>query len=148
MRAYAFVSIDTLLATTLEADPTDGKKLTFVMKVSSSIHRMALLSRRRWFSIALALLYSTYIISYGVSAFSPRHPSNNNVRYITPIHIQSTSPRSISRGTKLYNFLDAVGDILSGPKLEAETNLPYDPPFSDELSISDNVRTFAIKERP
>ena len=120
------------------------------MKVSSSsIHRMALLSRRRWFefAMALALLYSTYI-SYGVSAFSPRHPSNNNVGYITPIHIRSTRPRSISRSTKLYNFLDAVGDMLSGPKLEAETNLPYDPPFSDELSISDNVRTFAIKERP
>ena len=97
--------------------------------------------------MALALLYSTYI-SYGVSAFSPRHPSNNNVRYIAPIHIRSTRPRSISRSTKLYNFLDAVGDMLSGPKLEAETNLPYDPPFSDELSISDNVRTFAIKERP
>ena len=100
--------------------------------------------------MALALLYSTYI-SYGVSAlFSPRHPSNNNnVRSsMTPIHIQSTSPRSISRSTKLYNLLDAVGDMLSGPKLEAETNLPYDPPFSDELSISDNVRTFAIKERP
>jgi len=99
--------------------------------------------------MALALLYSTTYISYGVSAFSPRHPSYNNVRsIITPIHIRSTCPRSISRSTKLYNLLDAVGDMLSGPKLEAETNLPYDPPFSDELSISDNVRTFAIKERP
>ena len=116
------------------------------MKVSSSIHRMALLSRRRWFEFAMALALLYYIS--GVSAFSPRHPSNNNVRYITPIHIRSTRPRSISRSTKLYNFLDAVGDMLSGPKLEAETNLPYDPPFSDELSISDNVRTFAIKERP
>ena len=96
--------------------------------------------------MALVLLYSTY---YGVSAFSPRHPSNNNnVRSIAPIHIRSPRPRSISRSTKLYNLLDAVGDMLSGPKLEAETNLPYDPPFSDELSISDNVRTFAIKERP
>ena len=107
------------------------------MKLSSSIHRMALLSRRRWFSVALALYYSTY-----VSAFSPRHPSNDNVRHITPIR-----SRGIRRSTKLYNFLDAVGDMLSGPKLEAETNLPYDPPFSD-VSISDHVRTFAIKERP
>ena len=127
--------------------PTNEKRFLFVMKVSSSIHRMALLSRRRWFEFAMALALLYYIS--GVSAFSPRHPSYKNVRYIlTPIHIKSTSPRSISRSTKLYNLLDAVGDMLSGPKLEAETNLPYDPPFSDELSISDNVRTFAIKERP
>jgi len=42
-----------------------------------------------------------------------------------------------------------VGDILSGPKLEAENALPYHPPFCDELSICDDgVRTFAVKERP
>ena len=40
--------------------------------------------------------------------------------------------------------------MLGGPKLESETKLPYDPPFSSSLSISDDGerRTFAIKERP
>ena len=58
-----------------------------------------------------------------------------------------TSPRRSN--TQLYNIFDAVGDILSGPKLEAEDALPYHPPFCDELSIcNDGVRTFAIKERP
>ncbi len=68
--------------------------------------------------------------------------------------IQSTNaftPTTNSRrlNTELNNIFDAVGDILSGPKLEAEDALPYHPPFCDELSICDDgVRTFAIKERP
>lgn len=41
-----------------------------------------------------------------------------------------------------------MGEMLAGPKLEPETNLPYDPPFCSELSCSDGLRTFAIKERP
>lgn len=59
----------------------------------------------------------------------------------------STKPPSAARRskTRLFNIFD----ILSGPKLEAENNLPYKPPFCDELSVSNNgVRTFAIKERP
>ena len=47
--------------------------------------------------------------------------------------------------TQLFNFL---GDLLGGPKLESERNLPYDPPFCSELSCSSETRTFAIKERP
>ena len=59
----------------------------------------------------------------------------------------TTNSRRVN--TELNNIFDAVGDILSGPKLEAEDALPYHPPFCDELSICDDgVRTFAIKERP
>ena len=81
----------------------------------------------------------------------PRHPptcsgpSSSPWRYIQN-HGAIDGHRS--RSTELYNLLDAVGDLLGGPKLEPETNLPYDPPFSSELSISGDVRTFAIKERP
>jgi hypothetical protein len=58
----------------------------------------------------------------------------------------TTKPR---RSTQLYNIFDAVGGILSGPKLEKEDKLPYHPPFCSELSVcNDGVRTFAIKERP
>mmetsp|Transcript_34350 Transcript_34350/g.77358 ORF Transcript_34350/g.77358 Transcript_34350/m.77358 type:complete len:259 (-) Transcript_34350:84-860(-) len=60
------------------------------------------------------------------SAFVPPVPSN-------------------SPGTRLFNFL---GDLLSGPKLESERNLPYDPPLCSALSCSSETRTFAIKERP
>ena len=47
--------------------------------------------------------------------------------------------------TRLFNFL---GDLLSGPKLESERNLPYDPPLCSELSCSPETKTFAIKEKP
>lgn len=85
---------------------------------------------------------SLALASFGladVAAFAPSHVSITTTATVAPC------PRPSS---KLNNFLDAVGDLLGGPKLEAETNLPYDPPFSSELSISDSVRTFAIKERP
>ena len=63
---------------------------------------------------------------------------------------QSTLHKSSSRGiggttTRLYNLLDS---LFSPPKLEAERNLPYNPPLSTKQSISNTVRTFAIMERP
>jgi hypothetical protein len=80
------------------------------------------------------------ILSLGVvvSAFAPPQPTRNVIL------------RNSSRGTSsnLYGLLDSLGGIFSAPKLEAEKNLPYDPPFSSELSIAGGVRTFAIKERP
>ena len=52
-----------------------------------------------------------------------------------------------STTTQLRNFFDAVGDLLQGGKLEAETKLPHEP-FCGELSCSGEVRTFAVRERP
>ena len=81
----------------------------------------------------IAAIVSYYIFSTPVAdAFAPSH--------------QIRGGRS---NTKLYNIFDAVGDLISGPKLEVEDKLPYNPPFCDELSVcEDGVRTFAIKERP
>ena len=88
----------------------------------------------------ISLTPNDYIQSFGVavSAFAPSQPTGNVIL------------RKSSRGTStnLYSLLDSLGGIFSGPKLEAEKYLPYDPPFSSELSIADDVRTFAIKERP
>lgn len=72
-----------------------------------------------------------------VSAFAPRRFAPRPSR---------RSPRAETH--PLRGFFDAVGDLLSGPKLETEAKLPYDPPLSSELSIADRARTFAIKERP
>lgn len=79
------------------------------------------------------------ILSFGVvvSAFTPSQPTKNVI-------LRNSSRAS----SNLYGLLDSLGGIFSGPKLEAEKNLPYDPPFSSELSIAGGVRTFAIKERP
>jgi len=46
------------------------------------------------------------------------------------------------------NFLDDLGNMLSGGKLEAVGSLPYGKPFCDGTSCGDGVRTFAIRERP
>ncbi|KAK1734210.1 hypothetical protein QTG54_015213 [Skeletonema marinoi] len=79
--------------------------------------------------------------------FSPIDRCIHPLHKLTSFIIQHRRPRRSN--TKLYNIFDAVGDILSGPKLEAEDALPYHPPFCDELSICDDgVRTFALKERP
>jgi len=93
-----------------------------------------------------------------VSAFAPRLSAHNPLLSSTTSKTNAIlSSNTISRRssafttstTTLYNFLDDVGNLLGvNSALESETNLPYDPPFSSDLSISDNARTFAIKERP
>jgi len=46
------------------------------------------------------------------------------------------------------NFLSDLGDALSGGKLAPQSELPYDPPFCPNHSISsDQPKTFAIRER-
>ena len=107
------------------------------------------------------LLSSIYILLLcsggggGVSAFATTQTKRygilsttqtNTLPSINGRRIHSRS--SCSTSTELYNLLDAVGDMLSGPKLEAESNLPFDPPFCNDISCSNGVRTFAIKERP
>ena len=50
--------------------------------------------------------------------------------------------------TRLYNILSDIGNLITNNgEVEPETELPYNPPFSDELSIFSQQRTFAIRER-
>jgi hypothetical protein len=96
------------------------------------------------FLISLTFNTNNNVISLGVivSAFAPPPPP--------PQPTRNAILRRSSRGSSsnLYSLLDSLGGVFSGPKLEAERELPYNPPFSSELSISDDVMTFAIKERP
>ena len=59
----------------------------------------------------------------------------NSSAFVPPVSPPGTA-------TRLFNFL---GDLLSGPKLESERNLPYDHPLCSELSCSSDTRTFASK---
>ena len=94
------------------------------------------------FLISLTFDTNDNVISLGgiVSAFAPPPPQPTKKAFL----------RRSSRGPSinLYSLLDSLGGVFSGSKLDVEKNLPYDPPFSSELSISDDVRTFAVKERP
>jgi len=49
--------------------------------------------------------------------------------------------------TSLNNFLTDIGDMLTGGPLGEENNLPYDPPMCASNSISNEPRTYAVKER-
>jgi len=50
--------------------------------------------------------------------------------------------------TCLYNILSDIGNLITNNGgVEPETELPYNPPFADELSICSKERTFAIRER-
>ncbi|KAL7562661.1 hypothetical protein ACA910_006352 [Epithemia clementina (nom. ined.)] len=53
------------------------------------------------------------------------------------------------RSSRLYNIFDDIGDMIgmSSSTLVAQSSLPYDKPFCQVLSCSDNVRTFAVQER-
>ena len=110
-----------------------------------------IMTPRPWRRLQCFLLIAL-ALSFGfdaVSAFSPRLGiPGPYCKTRLPPSLPTTNGHAGTTTTTLYNLFDTVGDLLSGPKLEPETNLPYDPPFSSELSISDGVRTFAIKERP
>jgi uncharacterized protein YxjI len=45
-------------------------------------------------------------------------------------------------------FQDMVGDLLSGGKLVAQTELPHNIPLEPADRLSDHVRTLAVSERP
>jgi len=51
--------------------------------------------------------------------------------------------------SRVYNLLDDIGDMMgvSSSQLVAQSSLPYDKPFCDELSCANDVRTFAVQER-
>lgn len=101
----------------------------------AALHRLTIT-----LAISLAYIICCYN-SISVSAFAPQP--------LTLMHQHSASSSTTSSNTKLHNLLDAVGDLLTGGTLEPEDNLPFTPPFCNDLSIcSNNVRTFAIKERP
>ena len=123
------------------------------------ITRLVYTMQRRTIPLVIMLLSPVCVLLFGgggVSAFA----TTQTKRYGIPTSTTQTNPlpningryiqsrSSCSTSTELYNLLDAVGDMLSGPKLEAESNLPFDPPFCNDVSCSGNIRTFAIKERP
>jgi uncharacterized protein YxjI len=59
-------------------------------------------------------------------------------------------PRSGARSTHSglrMNFFSDVGDMLTGGKLVPQSSLPYSSPLSSDLSISNEVKTFAVRER-
>jgi hypothetical protein len=124
--------------------------LTLAQSALNRMHQtetMALTTTSRFhlvlpFLISLIFETTDNVMSLGVivSAFVPPPPQPTRNAIL----------RTSSRGStsNLYSLLDSMGGIFSGPKLEAEQHLPYSPPFSSELSISDDVKTFAIKERP
>merc|ERR1719203_1039261 len=103
-------------------------------------------------NLLLAITIATALSSNNIQQFGATAFAFTPSRLPAPL-ASSTANNAIILGrrhvsTKLYNLLDAMGEMLAGPKLEPETNLPYDPPFCSELSCSDGLRTFAIKERP
>ena len=157
-------TIHLLLLDTYNTEAWIATLLAFI----SILTMMTLLPRRL---SSLPLLLATLALSCNgssnnavavVSAFAPsitpRQPCTNNNSHALPnvnvgVGINSPATTTASsirnRDTKLYNlFTDAVGGLLNGPALEAETDLPYDPPFAEDVSIADHTRTFAIKERP
>jgi len=116
--------------------------------------------QRRTTPLVIMLLSSVCVLLLcgggGVSAFATTQtkrygiPTSTQTKTLPSINGRYINSRSSSTatGTELFNLLDAVGDMLSGPKLEAEKNLPFDPPFCNDISCSNGVRTFAVKERP
>ena len=121
--------------------------------------RLVYTMQRRRIPLVIMLLSSVCVLLLfggGVSAFATIQtkrydvPTSTQTKILPSINGQYIQSRcsSTATGTELFNLLDAMGDMLSGPKLEAETNLPFDPPFCTDLSCFENVRTFAVKERP
>mmetsp|Transcript_27179 Transcript_27179/g.57179 ORF Transcript_27179/g.57179 Transcript_27179/m.57179 type:complete len:309 (+) Transcript_27179:113-1039(+) len=111
------------------------------------------------------LLLGTLLATYGSTAEAFSSIPSIDTRAVVPslsspswpFHLSTKQRRAAAVSeslsnkshTRLYNLLDAMGEMLRGPKLDREENLPYHPPFCEESSIcEDKVRTFAIKERP
>lgn len=82
-------------------------------------------------------------LSFRCHPMAPQGSSNRRRQRQQYISTPTTKPT-----TSLYNnyLLDLIG--LGSQDMEPETKLPYSPPLSLELSISDQTRTFAIMERP
>lgn len=57
---------------------------------------------------------------------------------------------TLTTPTRLYNLLDDISDMMGmgSTTLVAQSDLPYQPPFCDNLSCAARVRTFAVQERP
>ena len=55
----------------------------------------------------------------------------------------------VGTGTKLYNLLDDLGDMIGRPvtNLSPQGSLPYNQPFCTDLSCQEEMRTFAVQER-
>jgi hypothetical protein len=70
-------------------------------------------------------------------------------------HGAKSPPRTLARrcitrrpNSELHNLLTDLTNLLTNNGgVESETDLPYHPPFSEELSIASRERTFAVRER-
>lgn len=76
----------------------------------------------------------------GISAFLPPRCVGR------VIHSRLLQPCSSS--AQQMNLFDDLGNMLSGGKLEPQSSLPYDKPFCADTSCADELRTFAVRERP
>jgi hypothetical protein len=96
---------------------------------------------RSFIAISLALLSQ-------VNAFAPpiphltTHPQHITLTNLSPIQTPCR------QSTHLFNLLSDIANMMTNNGgVEAETELPYHPPFSEELSIGSVERTFAVRER-
>jgi hypothetical protein len=75
-------------------------------------------------------------------------PSSHAFTSIHQQHPLLRPPTTNPSPTKLHNLLnDLTNLITNNGSVEPETSLPYHPPFSDIISIHNQERTFAIRER-
>lgn len=62
---------------------------------------------------------------------------------------RTLATQATHKQTRLYNLFDDIGDMMGmgSTTLVAQASLPYDRPFCEDLSCTDQVRTFAVQER-
>ncbi|KAL3781134.1 hypothetical protein HJC23_001441 [Cyclotella cryptica] len=109
-----------------------------------------------------AVLFATTLslLTAPADTFGPHLPPHLTRHVVPPIHptgkehSRNKHGRNLSQlstprpATKLYNLLTDLTNLLTNNGgVEPETELPYHPPFSDELSIASGERTFAVRER-
>jgi hypothetical protein len=99
----------------------------------------------------LVAITTLSLLTARTHAFAP-HP--HRIRHVVPpIHPTGVSRRTLDTthrpNTELYNLITDLTNLLTNNGgVEPETDLPYHPPFSEELSIASGERTFAVRERP
>ena len=120
--------------------------LSFQVPYSSTTkqsHRTTIMNQMR---IALCL---TTVVCFCMetAALSPRSLFAGNTHVL---HTSSQSAHRHQSSPLQINLLNDLGDMLSGNgnRLDAQTSLPYDPPFCSTTSCdASTVRTFAVQER-
>lgn len=64
--------------------------------------------------------------------------------FLQPMRIENSSRQST---TQRNNFFTDIGDMLTGGKLATHEKLPFLPPLCNVNSISNEIRSFVVKER-